>query len=402
LVETSQPNRRPSPLHRLWTRARWAAAPRPSRRQFCSLLLLALLLCLPNLARFTFEPHPLTQSDAWDDYWMLKGLDKGHDLSAALGWLHGDWPEGNNFYRPLAGLSLWLDYLPWRWHAAGYMFTAWLLYALTAAVLATFASLLFRSRAIGAATLAAFALLPQDGSRLILSSLCTRADLLCGLFLLLSLYWGLRYLADPSRRPLLFCLLAAIAALLSKEMALSLPLLLLLIALFAHRRLSLRRLVALEVLLVALLVIWYSAYTHFIHGRLPLPGDPAPRALHNTLLFILAALQPDFMIVGSWLKTDITWQESIFSLFLGPALLNTALWLYAFVLLLWRNWRLPLFCVLWAGLSWVPLLRTHVSALHYYYIPQLALYVGYGALACLLTVRLARWWRTEAFAPRAR
>lgn len=367
----------------------WAAAPRPSRRQWLALLLLACVVCLPAL-RFSRQPYPpLTRLVAWDDYHLLKGLDAGHGWRDALGWLQGDWPEGNGFYRPLAALSLWGDYLLWGWNPLGYRVTQWLLYAATGAALAALVSVLSGRREYALGTLLCFGFMPQEGGITVLMLLNTRPEALCGLFMLLTAYCTVRYVRFGEAGALGAALAGGALALGSKEMAMMLPALALVCATAARRPKRMRRGLALTVGLVAVTALWYCVYQVSVPGRLPLPGSPAPPILPHNPWLPLQTLCPDLIAWRAFCTIGINWVLLI-TPWVMKLEVTTVLWLIAAGLLLHHAPRVALWVALWAPLTWVPLLSVHIAIGHYHYIPQLAFFAGAGTALLLATRWLAK------------
>jgi hypothetical protein len=386
----------PTSRHHVWVWVRRGLGPTPRGRHLWGLLLLALVACLPNL-RLTLRPtypnlfEPLR---AWDDYHLLRGLDQGHDLRAALGWWHGDWPEGNRFYRPLPSMSLWLDYLLWRWNPWGYLLTAWLLYAVTAAALGSFVASLTGRRAFGLAALLWCAWLPLAGGHGVLATVNPRAELICGLAMLLSLHAALGYARRGSRAALIGCGLATAAALLSKELALVLPLLAALVLLIASRPGPLRRRLVVVVLMSATVVGWYALYQVVLPGRLPMPGQAGPVLVASSWFQILVAILPAAGTIALWLMSDPAWGDLLAPGLMG-GLAQVALALTALGLLAWWQWRLALLALAWPVICWLPMLGTHTNAPHYAYVPQLMVAAAAGATAWIAGTRSAAWCRRE-------
>lgn len=382
-------------LRRGWRVACWAAAPRPSKRQLRCLVLLGVLLSL-GVLRVLARPYPaLTPVLAWDDYHILRGLDEGHELRDAVGYFAGDWPERNGFYRPLTGVSLWLDYRLWRWQPYGYRLTNFVIYALTAAMFTLFVALVTGRRAYAVAALLFFTLWPQQGSQAALAVLNTRGELLCGLCMLAGLYTALRFVVDAQGRWLALALLALVGALLSKEMGLSLPLLLLPCALpviAAHRGPGwplVVRAALVAGLWGSLVVGWIYLYHAVLGGRMPLPGQPMPAVMSSTPLLITGAFLPDLTVLLLYLRSEKALTD-VFAPWVRVAAARLVLWLAALVCLGRREpWLLVLY-LLWTPLSWVPLRSVHAIANHYLYLPQMNRYLALGVLAVLLAEALAR------------
>lgn len=380
----------------LWVWIRRGLGPAPRGRRLWGLLLLALLANLPNL-RFALRPtYPniYVPGWAWDDHHLLRGLERGHDWRAALGWWHGDWPEGNRFYRPLPSVSLWLDYLVWGWNPWGYLLTAWLLYAVTAAALGAFVASFTGRRVYGLAALLSLAWFPLAGGHTVLAYLNPRAELFCGLAMLVALHSGLSYSRRGTAGALAGCALASAAALLSKELALVLPLLAALVLLLAPRPGPWLRRLMVPSLMMALVIGWYGLYQAVLPGRLPRPGDPALPLVASSWHQILVAFTPAAGVTAIWLLSGPAWSDLLTS-WLPARLAQLALALVALGLLLRWQWRFALLILVWPVVCWLPMLGVHTHAGHYFHIPQLMVSAAAGTAVWLAGERLAPWLRRE-------
>lgn len=386
----------PRSSRRLWVWTRRGLGPAPWGRRLWGLLLLALLANLPNL-RFPLRPtYPniFAPGWAWDDYHLLRGLQRGHDFRAMLGWWRGDWPEGNRFYRPLPSVSLWLDYLLWGWNPWGYLLTAWLLYAVTAAALGSFVASVTGRRAYGLAALLSLSWFPLAGGYAVLAFLNPRAELLCGLAILLALHCGLNYSRRGTSGALLGCVLASAAALLSKELALVLPLLAVLVLLLTRRPGPWSRRLFVPCLMAILVVGWYALYQAVLPGRLPSPGGPALTPVASSWHQILVAFTPAAGVIAVWLLSGPAWGD-LLTLWLPARMAQLALALVALGLLLRCEWRFALLVLAWPVVCWLPMLGTHTHAGHYFHIPQLMVSAAAGTALWLAGERLAPWLRRE-------
>jgi len=268
------------------------AAPTPTARQvlLCLLILAVCELPKPPLPRKPAVPVGIGEGHFWDEYHLLLGLDAGHSPRDAAGWFAGDWPEHNGYWRPLTAVSLWLDYLLWGG---------------TAAVTSSRASCCtcapsWRWCIWGAASLAALRgasgwdtvhagserRLPGDPHAFLRSH---RWPVRC--VLLACLYFALRFMRTRSVASLLLMALSGAGALMSKEMAVTLPLTVALCWLVAAQRPPFRRLLPLVAAAALLVIGWYLAYRGFVPLRLT--GTQGTFHLVPTLLIRLrAALWP--------------------------------------------------------------------------------------------------------------
>ncbi len=189
----------------------------------------------------------------WDD--PLNLLENPH--YRGLGWEQLTWMFGGNdtnFYMPLTWLTYGLDYALWGMNPAGYHLTSLILHALNACVFYFVALRLFRTARGGepisdsalraGAALAAllFALHPLRVESVVWAT--ERRDVLSGLFYLLAILAYLRALepgaaGTPRARAWYWGAVAAgLCALLSKPMAVSLPVVLVLLDIYPLKRLG--------------------------------------------------------------------------------------------------------------------------------------------------------------------
>ncbi|MBI3089856.1 MAG: tetratricopeptide repeat protein [Candidatus Tectomicrobia bacterium] len=184
-----------------------------------ALFLLALLVYLPSLRNgFVYDDWAVVvQNEHLRTAWRWRNLVSRGYFEAA----------GELSYRPLVTLSYRLDSLLWGLRPAGFHLTNTLLHALVAL---TFFSLLLACRLPTSAAVAAavlFAVHPAATEAV--NAIGFREDLLAALFVLLACRLALSWLSTTGRYRtwayLALALLAYVLALLAKESALALPLL---------------------------------------------------------------------------------------------------------------------------------------------------------------------------------
>jgi len=367
------------------------------------LLLLAILLNLPKLWLVWHMPNPnllapkdFSLSDGWlsyDDVSIFHLLDSDHRLTTVIGWFHGDWVQGNGYYRPLAATSMWLDYLLWHHRHRGYALTSLLLQVITGWLWALLLFLLFRNAALSLLTVSTFGIIWLPPSRVIIQHLSTRADCLCAVWMLASLLSAFRFWITGRWQWLAITSITALLALLSKEMALTLPLLSILCAIVGRQLFShCRRVIVTVFIFAVLVVVWWWAYQHFVPTaptRLTL--IKAGRIL-NQYTLALADTLPTIWFFWRWLCA-----------FNHPAqLLLLESWRYIFSFLVTALGlgliartipSLLLFWLAWVAICWLPLLPIRLMNPHYGYIPLLATYalIGGGIYGLLLTMQRANY-----------
>src|SRR5574341_2585089 len=212
--------------------AQWLAPP--------SIALLTIAAFLPTLRNGFVN---------WDDTVLLSGNPHYRGLGwTQLRWMFTTFHMGH--YQPLSWLTYGLGYLLWGMNPVGYHLTSLLLHAAAAVVFYFVARRLLRlalpglsgESAIGPSLAAAFAALLFSLHPLRVESVAwatERRDVLCGLFYLLTLLAYLRAVEGrPSRRWLAAAVGLSVLALLSKVMAVSLPVLLVILDVYPLRRLG--------------------------------------------------------------------------------------------------------------------------------------------------------------------
>lgn len=369
---------------------RWTAWAHP-RRHPLRLLSLMLLLQIPKLWWVVDVPNPdLFQKPhfsyvyGWldlDDHGIFLLLEQDHRLSTVASWFHGDWVHRNGFYRPLSAVSLWLDYLLWRQRHRGYALTSWMLQCLTAWLLA-----LLVDRMLGHALCAllaggAFSWVWLPSNRMIVQHLSTRIDSLCLVWMLTALLWGLRWVDTGQGRWMAASLGAGLLALWSKEMALTLPLLLPVVHGLRGKPQGWRRALLMSMALGLLVAAWGMAYHLFLPqamaGRWAMMK---PQRLLWQYRLALLGLLPSL----AWFLFWLLGKPSLWNFLMAWAWVMTAQFLLTLVgvgLVVRFVPRAALFFLLWALITWIPLLPVRLHNPHYEYIPSMATYTLLGAMA---------------------
>jgi hypothetical protein len=128
------------------------------------------------------------------------------------------------YYRPLSNLTNMVDFSLWGWNPFGFHLTNLVLHVLNAALVYCLARLLTDGHY--AAFVAALLFTVHPIHELSVLWIPGRGDLLCGLFYVLSVILWIRWRSHPRPAFVFSSLLAFLIALFSKEMAVSLPVLL--------------------------------------------------------------------------------------------------------------------------------------------------------------------------------
>ena len=212
--------------------------------------LVALLVCL--LTFVVFLPATRAPFLSWDD---STNLVNNPDFRGFT-WSYLKWMWTNHLmdhYVPITWMTFGVDYELWRTNSSGYHLTNILIHAANAGLFVLLALTLFRFAVPGSAGMAAGQLLAGATVAALFFGLhplrvesvawaTERRDVLSGFFYLISLLAYLRRFRDSStaspRKYYWYCLGAFALAILSKEITLTLPVVLVVLDIYPLRRLS--------------------------------------------------------------------------------------------------------------------------------------------------------------------
>lgn len=187
---------------------------------------LVAILLLIVLIVFGIYHKTLNTFFVSDDFEFLSLFRQSHDLSfdALFGFM-----KDLGLIRPLAVASKWLDHTLWAFDPRGYHLTNILLHAVNSFLVFLILYSLRRKYVLSAFCALLFAVYPVHQE--VVAWISNRADLLCGFFFLLALFlYVLSRKKDTLRSAgALFSLVAFLLALGSKEMAITLPLIIILL-----------------------------------------------------------------------------------------------------------------------------------------------------------------------------
>ncbi|HEY3491047.1 MAG TPA: glycosyltransferase family 39 protein [Candidatus Deferrimicrobiaceae bacterium] len=194
----------------------------------------------------------------WDDFDFILRNAYLHDLGNIPRFLFSGDAAGtgfdNPYYRPLTTATFALDYALWGGNPAGFHATNVALHLLTCIVL--YRTLLHLTAAPSAALGATLLFSVHPAHSEPVGYISARADILCALFMLLSLLQFLRAEESGNRRHLALSLASFVLALLSKIVALVLPPLLILHLIWAgNRTKSAKTLLPFAALSIAFLIL---------------------------------------------------------------------------------------------------------------------------------------------------
>ncbi|OFX14670.1 MAG: hypothetical protein A2Z18_04980 [Armatimonadetes bacterium RBG_16_58_9] len=330
----------------------------------------------------------------WDDNFLLDQLrDRGPSSPLSLftsGFLIR--PEGGaDFYRPIVLLSLLLDKSVWGSHPVGYHATNLALHAISIIAVAWFAWQLLKSRAGAIAAAFLFAVHPAHAE-----SVCWisgRTDLLCAAFTLGSLNLFLWSRAKSSRLALAGSYLLAGLALLSKELAVVIPVLVVLSWWAAGER-SFRRMALAALPFVVIAGVYTAARANVLQGAEMVSEPLLPLYRASTIAYSLFThFQILLLPYKAHLSYEVVMQEianaNTFMVLLSMVVLTVFLWSSR------RSAPVPLFGMLWFLTTILPVsllagqqISTIVSQ-RFLYLPSVGLAVVFGwAIALVARLRV--------------
>ncbi len=225
-------------------------------------MLIAALLAVLGVPHYRLIPwfDPITRKSDLDGLMKLRGIQHDPSVSAMLGYWTGDDPQRVHTFRPLPATILWAEFHLWGWDRFPYMVTNMLWFIATALSLVWLCRIIRMPwmAAVGAGGL--LMLLPTRGSLGALRLVATLHDLTCTIFALIAFGLLIRYLRDGRRSSLLAASLLMLGAYLSKEMALTLVPLTVVIAIVYRPEAPLRRQLSAIGAAVAVGLLWFGWY----------------------------------------------------------------------------------------------------------------------------------------------
>jgi hypothetical protein len=203
------------------------------------------------------------------DFAFLPFLNDGRFIDL----LRDDMPFKNGFFiRPLGNLWWCMDYLLWRLNPLGYHIDQTALHALNSLLVALISFLLLKDKRVSLFAGILFALHPIHPEAV--TWLAGRHDVLCAFFYLSALYTFGLYASNTQKRT--FYLISVICyplALLSKEMAITLPLVLILFDFMLTRKLNFKLYLP-YIIITIIYLVWRVAAIGDIGGYRDSSGRP--------------------------------------------------------------------------------------------------------------------------------
>ena len=319
----------------------------------------------------------------WDDTFLIEQLRRYEGSSLLKVFTSGFLirpTDGADFYRPMITLSLLLDRSLWGSNPAGYHATNLVLHAASILMVALFTGLILRSRAAAIAGAFLFAVHPVHSE-----SICWisgRTDLMCAAFLLGGLSLYLIHRRSGRRIAPAASYLLVVLALLSKELAMLVPVLVALAAWGSGER-NYRR-IALDALPFAVLtLVFFAIRSVVLYGTEPLTES---RTLLHQASTVAYSIFIHFQILllphTAHLSYEVVMQEianaGIFTMLLAVVALTWFLWSCR------ATTPIPFFGLLWFLTTILPVsalagwqLSTIVSQ-RFLYLPSVGLAVVFG------------------------
>lgn len=328
---------------------------------------------------------------------ILDALREDDSWWAVGSWFVGDWVQRNGYYRPLASVSLWLDFKMWGDSLWGYRVTNRLIVGVTMLALVWLAQSCVGTGWAG--VVGGLVLVLSAEARYMMDYAPTRTDGLCALFLCLATASAISYVREGRRGRLLLSLGMLLAALLCKEVAFIWPVFAAVAALVwgVQRRAAVTGASAFA-LAGAVWIVRAAAL------GIPLTGAPVEvlnyplgRQVQQFATFLLGPVY--YHVTVSYPYTEPSLGVLLVQGVHRMVLLD--LWFVAAnVLLLLGDVRT--FCIAWAWrvIMYLPSLPFGYFRPHYWYIPVLGNCLLHGA-AMILAGRWVRRRFAKARGPRA-
>jgi len=281
-----------------------------------------------------------------DDFGYLRFLTEGN----IRGLIYDHLPfKGGFFVRPIGALLWWSDYSLWRLNTIGYHVTNTIIHSLNSLLVALIAFLILKDKPVSLFSGILFSLHPIHSEAV--TWLSIRFDLLCTLFYLLTLFTFGLYTAQTRKWYVyLVSIISYPLALFSKEMAISLPAVLILYDFISTRKLKLKLYLP-YILITLFYLIWRIAVIGDIGGYRDPSGQP--------LFFRDFSLMSLLKSIGYYLPLRLSFalNKEVFSVFyyrLFILLLMIGMFLAVYLRRKFLKMSIVLFAVAWILTSVIP------------------------------------------------
>ena len=343
--------------------------PADKKTVFLSILLIIVL----GFARYL---NSMEGQFVWDDTYLVKNniyiKSWGHISSIFTKDIAAGAQTQSNFYRPIQTLTYMFDHSIWGLDVRGYHLTNIFLHLLAAACVYWFITLLFANPKLSLVSSVLFVVHPVMTEAVCYIS--GRADLLAGVFMLLSIIYYIKSLRTKRAIPYIIALVSYAAALLSRESPLMMPVLLLVYHYAFKEKFDLRRFLPIAGIAVLYCIL---RFTHF-NALLPhtiidttifqrAPGFFVAFTEYLRLLILPIGLHMEY---GNGLF-NLLYPKAIFGLFAFAAIL-----VYAFKN---KASSLIFFSVTWFILTLLPQSNLYpinaYMAEHWLYMPSIGFFI---------------------------
>ncbi len=291
--------------------------------------------------------------------------------------------EKGDYYRPLVNVSFTIDHILWKFNPLGYHLSSILLHLLSTILIYKIFVLLFKDRLASLLSCVLFAVHPVLPASV--TWISGRADPLCALFFLGSLYLYMRATEEKAQATARLLgwlsLLSFFCALLSKEMAITLPVL---IAVYYYLFLRGKK-SSLSVLylfrffaIAAVYLVMRKVITHGVGAGLPLfRGDFYQTSLTMSKVicdYLGLCVMPDILTISDAARVydSIIYPQVLLSLSAIGLLLVLAV-------LAARKHKEVTFAVMWFFITLFPIMNVipakHFRAERFLYIPYIGLFL---------------------------
>ena len=293
-------------------------------------------------------------------------------------------------YRPLQILSYMLDYRLWDFNAFGYHLTNCLLHIGVGLLIYWLTRIIFNDWILSFITASFYVVLPIHTEAI--AYISGRADPLAAIFILFSLISFIKYDKQPKAVLFLLTLLGYVLALLSRESAIILPLLIVLYCLFFSKLRRWKLFIGIALISVGYMIL-----------RLTVLRFSMPSKDFYVYTTIFQRLPGAFIAIANYIKLLIIpldlhmeYGEKLFSY------LNPLFWLGLImsILLLFYAWthrmknKIVSFSIVWFYICLLPNLNLYpINA----YMAEHWLYLASIGFAIVVGYYLSYWWRKDAF-----
>ncbi|MFC1496767.1 glycosyltransferase family 39 protein, partial [Candidatus Margulisiibacteriota bacterium] len=180
--------------------------------------------------------------------------------------------KSGGYYRPMVNLSFTLDHLVWGLNPVGFHISSFLLHLLVVYLIYILILMIFQEKRLAFVAALIFAIHPIHTSAV--SWISGRADLLAAFFLLLSFVFYIKNEKAKKLSTYIFALLFFFGSLLSKEIGIVLPLVLLVYGLQIGEKLNLKKIIPFFLVGFVYLIIRKAMLGNIGAGEALFLGDP--------------------------------------------------------------------------------------------------------------------------------